>query len=257
MTSVSWSPDGRKLAASFQGSFVQVWDMSDRKEIWSWQGLHDEDTRCVAWSPDSRRLAVGSFSEALVRIWEPETGELRRTFKGHSESVISAVWHPDGKWIASKDMDGQLLIWDATTGEVLRKLHCPGGTAGNQGVVNWNPGGTLLAAGCGNGTIRIWDVATGKLVRELKRHTSNVRSLCWSPDGRRLVSGAEDRTIRLWDTETGQELMSLPHPGVWSPSVSWSPSGRMIAVTSGKVQIYDATIGYEWAAKMTSEGRDE
>jgi len=237
--SSGWSPDGRMLAVTFGDSFVQVWDMATQKEIWCWEGNtndRSEDT-----------LAVGSMSEQLVRIWEPETGKLLQTFKAHSGPVDGVVWHPHDRRIASRTMTGQLLIWDVDTGAVIMELHCPGGRAGMPNIVDWNPEGTLLAAGCGNGSIRIWDDRTGSLVQELKRHEGNVRSVNWSPDGRRLVSGAEDRTIRIWDMDAARELMSLPTRHVWLPHVFWSPSGRMIAVCSDQIRVYDARIGYELA----------
>ena len=179
-----------------------------------------------------------------------ETKENVLSFFGHSNSVSSAVWSPDGRWIASKDSSGVVLIWEAQTGSVRRKLRCSGGGSGQPYSVGWSPQGDKLAAGSGNGTIMVWETTTGRVLQALKGHPSKVRSVQWSPDGQRLVSAAEDHTIQIWDPQSGHELLVLSDPQNRFPSVAWSPSGRMIGVANSVTLIYDATLGYELAPQL-------
>jgi WD40 repeat protein len=70
--SVSWSPDGKRLAsASFDGT-VKVWDAASGYEALTLRG-ETFIVRSVAWSPDGQRLASGN-SDNTVKIWDARKG---------------------------------------------------------------------------------------------------------------------------------------------------------------------------------------
>jgi dipeptidyl aminopeptidase/acylaminoacyl peptidase len=53
--SVSWSPDGKRLATGSEDA-VKVWDASGGRELLAYTGKFTS----VSWSPDGKRLAIGS-----------------------------------------------------------------------------------------------------------------------------------------------------------------------------------------------------
>ncbi|CCH96461.1 serine/threonine-protein kinase [Microcystis aeruginosa] len=168
---------------------------------------------------------------------------LDKTLTGHSDSVQSVVYSPDGRYLASGSSDKTIKIWETATGTELRTLT---GHSMTVWSVAYSPDGRYLASGSLDKTIKIWEVATGK-VRTLTGHYMTFWSVAYSPDGRYLASGSSDKTIKIWETATGKELRTLAghSKGVWS--VVYSPDGRYLASGSSDktIKIWEVATGQE------------
>ena len=246
--SMAWSPDGKQLAAVFfTANSLHVWDLDSRRETLLRSNVHSTYTRCVAWSPDSTRLVTTGDDGDGVIIWDVKTNIPLVTFRKHAVRIGTAVWNRAGTRIASRDFDGNVYIWDSTTGAVqhhLKPLESRWGSDTPYGVC-WAPDDNSLAAVNFDGSISVWNTINGTLARKLIGHSSVARSVDWSPDGRRLASGAEDRTARIWDPVTGLEMLVLSAAENRFPSVSWSPSGKTLAVSHSETLLFDASRAYE------------
>ena len=64
---MSWSPDGRWLAAGSNNSLVSVWDLTTGS--WVGVGRHEtDDVTTLAWSPDGQTLASADKA-GVVNLW--------------------------------------------------------------------------------------------------------------------------------------------------------------------------------------------
>ncbi|KIJ52909.1 hypothetical protein M422DRAFT_242854 [Sphaerobolus stellatus SS14] len=182
-----------------------------------------------------------TLQSGQLQYWPAQQG----TLPGHTYSVQSVAFSPDGKCIASGSEDNTIWIWDAETGEnVGEPLK---GHTSSVWSVAFSPDGKRIASGSEDNTIRIWDAETGENVGEpLKGHTYSVWSVAFSPDGKHIASGSEDNTIRIWDAETGKNV-GEPLKGHTSSvrSVAFSPDGKHIASGSedNTIRIWDAETG--------------
>jgi len=164
---------------------------------------------------------------------------------GHSNSVHSVVFAPNGRTVASAGEDGATKLWDMRTRRELRTLKLSDTSANDSAA--FSPDGATLAVAGHDGAVVLWDVASGRELRVLKGHTGPVNSVAFSADGRTIASGSADHTIKLWNSASGAELHSLTTHHDAVTAVAYSPDGRWLASGSvdKTIKIWDPQTGRE------------
>lgn len=159
----------------------------------------------AAFSADGNTLATASLDNT-VRLWDPATGDLRATLRGHGDGVAFVGYTADGERLVTASLDRSLKLWSRDGASLLATL------SGHQDYLacaNVSPVGSLLASGGFDKTVRLWDATSGSAVATLTGHEDTVQCLSFSSDGRSLYSGGDDGTIRVWDTQTKKHLGTL------------------------------------------------
>ncbi|KAG6334914.1 hypothetical protein ID866_4175 [Astraeus odoratus] len=247
VTSVAFSPDGKRIASGSKDCTINLWDAEIGLQLGNPLQGHTHGVTSIAFSPDGKRIVSGS-NDSTICLWDAETGsKLGSPLKGHTIYVTSVAFSPDGKQIASGSWDKTVCFWDAETGLQLGsalKGHTHWVTS-----VAFSPDGKRVASSSWDKTIYLWDVEVGlQPDTPFQGHTDDINSVAFSPDGKRIVSGSRDNSICLWDAETGLQLGSpLQGHADSVTSVAFSPNGKRIA--SGSVDnticLWDAEIGLQ------------
>jgi WD40 repeat protein/serine/threonine protein kinase len=196
----------------------------------------------VAISPDGKTVASASMALGLgeIRIWERATGKQLHRLLGHLGPIGRVTFSPDGKLLASTGTDRTLRVWDASTGESVRRLPEPGG--GN--CVAYSPDGKFLVSGGGDNNLRVRDGADFQELRTLHGHTGTIHAAAFGPDGR-VVTGSFDGTARVWDAATGREIHTLRGHAGPILGVAFRRDGTQVASCGldGTTRVWDARTG--------------
>jgi WD40 repeat protein/serine/threonine protein kinase len=248
--SVAFHPDGRHLAsvdADRPDRRVKVWDWTTGQQVFTGPSDADHNRGTaygVAFSHDGRLLAAGS--DGAVNVWDWEKRQLLLPpLPGHAKKGISVAFSRDGRRLASGSWSGDVMIWDAATGERLHLLsehHHP------ISALAFSPDGRLLVSACFDRRLIVWDATTGRRLHTLEGHDGLVLGVAFSPDGARLASVGEDKTVRLWEAAPSErcprEVLDLRGHTEASQAVAFSsPDGLRLASASldGTVRVWDAT----------------
>ena len=79
--------------------------------------------------------------------------KLSKTLEGHYNSVLSASYSPDGKYIASGSKDRTIKIWELKKGNCLQTLK---GHEDFSIFASFNPNGEEIISTSFDQTIRVW-----------------------------------------------------------------------------------------------------
>lgn len=197
VTSLSFSPDGKSLAASlyslsfdfdYSAMMQQQMIAAQQAAVSSSQGRRFGGLGGIGiggigrHKPASQPMPVPSVNplqmvhvktDGPILVVDPGAASPIATLSGHKDGALSAAYSPDGKLLATSGRDG---------------------------------------------IIRIWEFPSGSLQKELTTNSGSSYGLAFSPESRLLASTQSDGTTALWDTESGQllaTLVSLYDGGDW------------------------------------------
>src|ERR1035438_8265012 len=93
VTSVAFSPDGKRIVTGSEDKTAKVWDAATGRELLALQE-HTHWVTSVAFSPDGKRIVTGAGEwgrpdemPGEAKVWDAATGQELLALKGHTGCV--------------------------------------------------------------------------------------------------------------------------------------------------------------------------
>jgi WD40 repeat protein len=157
--SVAFTDQGRRLLATTLALPLAEWDAATGKELRQFEGQSLPHLR-MALFPSRRYVAVGwrygsgTPQKNPIRVWEVATGQEVAALCRDESMADAVVVSPDGRLIACLRHDATIRVYDALTGDELRRFKDPSGPM----AISFGPDGKTLASGGSDTTVTLWDV---------------------------------------------------------------------------------------------------
>jgi Tol biopolymer transport system component len=204
----SFSPDGRRLAATDSGYRVGAYEYANPQTKLFTMNVDGSDRRVLfespsapalgpVWSPDGRRIAFGvgvnqprpgRFGPAQVALVSPDGTGFRRLTPDDEGNYQFPSWSPDGKRlvlrVANPTTKG-LSILDVESGRLTPLTP----DSGSDNLPAWSPTGELIAFTSNrDGDWEIYTIRPdGAGLTRLTQSPGNDAHAAWSPDARWLA----------------------------------------------------------------------
>jgi len=225
LVGLTYSDDGRFLAAVDEDGSISVWEMVG-------EGNHRFDIQVgqvlmVLFSPDNAYLAT--ISADMVQLWLVEDGSLVADYPSADEMEMEIQFLPSG----------ELAITGILDEEQANLTYLPSGDQQNYFSQNpetlikevaLSPNGKVFALGRSDGVIELYDAANKILLRTIEAHIDWVLNLVFTPDSQLLASDSFsfDSNIMVWQVSDGT-LLANPETQKWDAGkLSFSPAGNLL-----------------------------
>ncbi|MDE0018491.1 MAG: hypothetical protein OXU51_20070 [Candidatus Poribacteria bacterium] len=239
--SVSFSPDGKRLAISDLGNIdgrIKLWDIATEQFMSALRVVAFD----AVFSPDNKHLALSSSSVLLWNVSNPtalvEAIELERKNieKDHTFSA-------DGKLMATVESRTDTVnIWEINGNQVMKKssINVIDRKVGWIEAMQFlpDPKNPILAIVDNDEDIRLYYPPDWQSYNTIP--AGNVYDLAFTPDGKTLISGGTGE-VEIWSVENGNRIASIEGYSRWVKCVDVSADGKFVAAggNDGVIRVWD------------------
>ncbi|WP_372370872.1 protein kinase [Candidatus Uabimicrobium sp. HlEnr_7] len=277
VSSLSFSRDGKFIAAGGKDGVCKIWSLASQKVIATIpHGI--KEVTAIAFSASTNHFV--SAADNMIKIWDISSQELLHQ-KTCAQTIRSLQFHHSGTMLLSASENhiidlwsfpqmkklhswktkssvinlqsshnndfficacenGEILVYDVVSRglhHIFRKTHMPISSIDISRDDNY-----LISASLAN-SIEIWDLKTGKPIHNKNGHTNAISKVIFHPEGKIVASSSYDGTVRICNALSGEQIRELPH-NAYIYSCCFSRSGNLLATTTDKeIQVWNWQTG--------------
>ena len=248
---VTFSPDGKILAAMHWDGRIRLWDVKRLKRLKSFDAGDTSPVTSLDFSPCGKQLASGT--KRIIRIWDIEKAAAPLAeFKEDQISYWCVAFLPSGDGLVCANSKGHLFVWDGEK----KRTEFPIG-ASQRLNISVSPDGKQVAVADSHGKqAELYNVESGQLLVNLCIVTGGdpakyrgdayrmqkylcrlerripiqlVGPIIFSPCGTVLAGGLVGQ-IRVWDATTYETRMEIlpPRGSEIVGALTFSPCGQYL-----------------------------
>ena len=222
VTSVSFMPDGQRMAVGYWNGTVAIWDLATGK-VFDEFVAHEENLASCAVVMNGQ-LVVTIDQAGRLRSWSLATMGVSRFANLHTGEVYGLAYVPDNMQALSVGHDGQIKLWGRNEHTELASLDPQIGPIMSCAI---SPDKRLWALGLSSGEIRIWNAEQQTFESSLIGHKDGVSSVAFSPNGQQILSGSWDMKVKVWSLDKLRTLCTMHGHSKEIASVEISLDGRL------------------------------
>jgi WD40 repeat protein len=243
---LAFTPDGQTLVAGEDYGGVHLYHVIGREYQGKLEG-HKGEIRGLALTPDGTRLAVID-RDYMISVWDWATMEQISTFNIQVDMPASVALSPDGRLVVVGTGGGQILVYNATSGENLFFLGQK--TASLASWVVISPDGKRLMGIQAGPAMVTWDLATGQEISRIPA-PARLMGMALVNEGQNLAAASETGDVIVWNMDGS---VKFNFQAVTNSAVAFSPDGRLLALGgyNGEVTLWDLQTGK--ASEITLAG---
>ncbi|XP_074575555.1 small ribosomal subunit protein RACK1-like [Curcuma longa] len=207
---------------------------------------HFDVVTAIAAPIDNSDMLVSSSRDKSVLVWQltkdaaaavvdgsgggSSYGVPRRRLTGHSHFVEDVVLSSDGQFALSGSWDGDLRLWDLSTGLTTRRF-----TGHTKDVLSvaFSVDNRQIVSASRDRTIKLWNTLgeCKYTIQDADAHTNWVSCVRFSPNAfsPNIISGSWDRTVKVWNLTNCKLRSTLAGHSGYVNTVAVSPDGSLCA----------------------------
>lgn len=244
--SLSWSPDGNRIATGSDDGTVRLWALApDDLAFLRLPAVEGPGFRGVSLSPNGKWVAGGG-DDGIVSVWSLDSLKLVGPPLSLGRAPVqSLAWHPSLPLLAMGGVRGEVQLSTWPEGRPVREA---GKHEDTVWKLRWSPDGETFVSSSWDRTIGLW-AKSGERLASWEGHEDYVQGLAVSPDGSVVATGATDGRIWWWDAASGKHLKTWeghgPGKRVAVCAIDFSPDGELIAsaANDGRVILWEVESG--------------
>jgi len=156
--------------------------------------------RAVRYNVDGN-YCLTSGADRKVKLFNPETGLLLKTYAGHGDQVMDACGSCDSAYILSASMDKSIIYWDVMTALPVRRLRTH---VASVTCCKFNLESTVAITGSRDNSVQMFDIRSRSMepIQSLRQAKDCITDLIVTDH--KIISSSLDGHIRYYDIRAGK-----------------------------------------------------
>ncbi len=243
------SPDGKLAILSGFENDTAIWNVARAERLRpidaSFGMFFHGDGPQTAIAPNGR-IVVTAHDDSVFKAWNVDSGDVSSTFAdqknlahecatdGGMRVTGTIAIASDNRTVASGD-GRSFALWDATTGNLVRRLQ---GCGGARRIVFSPNGNRIIMTDAHGQRLLMWNALTGRVVSRANGPIGTCDTITFSGDGKRVAIGCYDGTIYVLNGLTGAVKKVLPKAAPVEALVV-SARGHLVVANGNAVDTWD------------------